>query len=30
LPPLTIKHQHVDDAVAILDQVASEWTSDGG
>jgi acetylornithine/N-succinyldiaminopimelate aminotransferase len=30
LPPLTIEEQHVDEAVAILDQVASEWTSDGG
>ncbi len=30
LPPLTIEQQHVDEAVAILDHVASEWTPDGG
>ena len=30
LPPLTIEHSHVDEAVAILDRVAGEWTSGRG
>ena len=30
LPPLTIEQTHVDEAMAILDRVAREWTSDGG
>ena len=27
LPPLTITEQHVDEAIAILDRVADEWTN---
>ena len=30
LPPLTIEEQHVDEAIAILDQVAGEWTNGSG
>ncbi len=30
LPPLTIEHRHVDEAVSILDQVARTWTSPSG
>jgi acetylornithine/N-succinyldiaminopimelate aminotransferase len=28
LPPLTIEEQHVDEAIAILDRVAGDWTND--